>query len=170
MYALYAVNARTCGRLTDCFRIRENKSCIRIHHNRGNANWFTSVESCEKAGGRLLWLYDTNITEFMETLDNLTRLECANCQYLWIGLVQSVSQDEKYFWKRTKNGKFEYTCKKGGSAYGGTFEGTDLPAEEATLSSCRFGSYVKNVFTFHVNGVLISRGYCLVGGKPLYPG
>ena len=70
-----------------------------------DSNWFVSANACESAGGRLLWLYDKNITNFMTS--NSVSQKCKNCSFVWIGLMQSVDKDGDFFWKRRKNGLFK---------------------------------------------------------------
>ena len=93
---------------TECFSIRNNKSCITVTPNTGNSDWYTSSSACETSGGRLLWLHDVNITDFTNNhLLSIINSNCTGCSFLWIGLMHSVYQDNNYFWKRTKNGLYE---------------------------------------------------------------
>ena len=94
-----------CSTIPNCLPIHNNRSCITITQNTGNADWFSSASDCESTGGRLVWLHDTNISEFATTqLKTLQQSHCSFCSFFWIGLVQSLGKDDIYFWKRPRNG------------------------------------------------------------------
>ena len=87
--------------------MRNSRSCINVTQNFGDANWFTSASKCEASGGRLAWLYDTNITEFANNeLGAIKNESFPTCMFFWIGLLhQSIGNDDVYFWKMSQNGK-----------------------------------------------------------------
>ena len=86
-------------------RFGSRNSCVSIESSTGGGSWFTAAKTCESDGGRLLWLYDMNVTEFMTHDSVVFGNKCKKCTFMWIGLIQSTFQDNNFFWKRTTNGK-----------------------------------------------------------------
>ena len=99
------MNTEKCQRNGDCYKLANNKSCVTVHTNTGNEEWFTSARKCEEDGGRLVWLHDNNIQNFTNHIGPILQSNCTDCQFLWIGLMVSVYNDTSYFWKRTRERK-----------------------------------------------------------------
>ena len=103
------ISGTTTSNITkySCLTLGRN-SCVSIESSTGDGSWFTAAKTCESDGGRLLWLYDMNVTEFMTHYFGSFGKQCKNCTFMWIGLIQSTFQDNHFFWKRTTNGKCVY--------------------------------------------------------------
>ena len=98
------IGSDKCNSLqSQCQPISGRNSCFEVVHSNKSSGWFTSAAECESRGGRLLWLNDLNVTQFMKfEADAEMRQVCLNCTYMWIGLMQSVFNDSTFFWKRTQ--------------------------------------------------------------------
>ena len=99
------VTSERCRKGGECIPFSNNESCIIVHQNTANFSWFYSATQCEEDGGRLLWLHDTNVTDFTNgTLRHIMESTCSTCNFFWIGLIKSLYTDNRYFWKGTQNG------------------------------------------------------------------
>ena len=89
--------------ISDCIPFRDNQSCVAVTNSGLHSDFFTPASRCEGSGGRLLWLHDVSIIEFIHNqLQTLITQNCENCYFLWIGLLQSINDDKLYFWKRSR--------------------------------------------------------------------
>ena len=89
-------------------------------------------------GRTLLWLYDTNITQFMKfEAGSVIRHVCPNCTFMWIGMMQSVLKDYKFFWKRTQQ-ETQTICHKSVSNITCEF---NVTKEQSEILGCCFSGY-----------------------------
>ena len=89
---------------SQCQPISGRNSCFEVVHSNKSSGWFESAAECEMRGGRLLWLDNANLDELIKNqADPVMQQICPNCTFMWIGLMQSIHNDNKFFWKRIQN-------------------------------------------------------------------
>ena len=99
----FPVQATSCQEIPDCIPLADNQTCVTVSNSGYHSDFFNPASRCEGSGGRLLWLDDVSITDFTRNqLQMLLTKTCNSCSFFWIGLLQSISNDKLYFWKRTK--------------------------------------------------------------------